>query len=208
MPGRLTRLVVCSAIVASLGACGGGDDKDDRTAAECAAYPPAATSPYILPWTVGHSYVARPHIARNAPPIYAIDVPMPIGTDILAIRAGTVIGVRESNVDGDNRPGFENWVFVRHEDNSIGAYIHLTNMGAVVQEGDTVQPGSLIGRSGHTGESTEPHLHFDVRPSCNGQPCPSLPADAVPINFRNAQPGSGDLTCGLRNGVTYTALPF
>jgi murein DD-endopeptidase MepM/ murein hydrolase activator NlpD len=195
-------------MLATLGACGGSGDGDTRTAEECSAYPAAATSPHILPWTVGHRYVARPHIARNAPPIYAIDVPMPIGTEILAIRAGVVIGVNESNVDGDNQPGHENWVFVRHEDNSIGAYIHLTNLGALVAEGDTVAQGSVIGLSGHTGDSTEPHLHFDVRPSCAGQPCPTLPAESVPLNFRNAQPQSGDLTCGLRNGVAYTALAF
>jgi murein DD-endopeptidase MepM/ murein hydrolase activator NlpD len=192
----------------ALSACGGGGEKDDRTAEECAVYPLASSSPYVLPWTVGHSYRAILHLTRGAPPLYAIDVPMPIGTEILAARAGTVIGVNESNVDGDNRPGRENWVFVRHEDNTVGAYIHLTNLGALVEEGDTITQGSLIGLSGHTGESTEPHLHFDVRPSCDGQPCAALPTDSVPLNFRNAQPQSGDLACGLRNGVTYTALPF
>ncbi|WP_268894928.1 M23 family metallopeptidase [Steroidobacter agaridevorans] len=138
---------------------------------------------------------------------YAIDVPMPIGTDILAIRAGVVIGVIENYVDGDNTPGHENWVFVRHEDNTVAAYAHLTNMGAVVEVGESVAQGALIGWSGHTGNSTEPHLHFDVRPAClGGLPCTSLPSETVPLNFRNAQPSRGDLSCGLRAGVSYTAL--
>jgi len=208
MPVQRWWFAACCVLVTSLSGCGGGDETDDRAASECTAYPPATGSPYILPWTVGHSYKAVPHIARNAAPIYAIDVPMPIGTQILAIRGGLVIGVIESNIDGDNRPGHENWIFVLHDDNSIGGYAHLTNMGALVDEGATISQGQLIGLSGHTGDSTEPHLHFDVRPSCGGQRCATLPPDAVPLNFRNAQPQSGDLTCGLRNGVSYTALPF
>ena len=199
--------IVWIAVTACLCACGGGED-DSRTPDECTAYPVASTSPYILPWTVGHRYEARPHFVRNDPPVYAMDVIMPIGTQILAMRAGLVIGVRESYVDGDNTIGHENWVFVLHEDNSIGSYIHLTQMGALVEEGATVAQGSLIGLSGHTGESTQPHLHVDVRPSCNGLRCATLPAESLPLNFRNAQPQSGDLTCGLRNGVSYTALPF
>jgi murein DD-endopeptidase MepM/ murein hydrolase activator NlpD len=202
---RLLRLCSFVASGCLLSAC----DGDDEKSYDCSVFPPAQSSPYILPWHVGHTYVARPHAARETTPMrYAIDVPMPIGTDILASRAGVVIFVRENYVDGDNTPGHENLVFVRHEDNTIGYYAHFTNMGAVVEVGESVAQGALIGLSGHTGESTEPHLHFDVRPAClGGQPCASLPSETVPLNFSNAQPSRGDLSCGLRAGVSYTALP-
>ncbi|WP_275129242.1 M23 family metallopeptidase [Steroidobacter cummioxidans] len=206
MHGRLW-LRICSLVASGclLSACWGGDDEKSY---DCSVFPPAQSSAYILPWHVGQTYVARPHAAREASPTrYAIDVPMPIGTHILASRAGVVIGVIENYVDGDNTLGHENWVFVRHEDNTVGAYAHLTNMGAMVEEGESVAQGALIGLSGHTGNSTQPHLHFDVRPACpGGQPCASLPSDTVPLNFRNAQPSRGDLSCGLRAGVSYTAL--
>jgi len=198
-------LRLCSLVVSGclLSAC-----NDDEQSYDCSVFPPAESSPYILPWHVGQTYVARPHAARETTPMrYAVDVPMPIGTDVLASRAGVVMFVRENYVDGDNTPGHENLVFVRHEDNTIGYYAHFTNMGAVVEVGESVAQGALIGLSGHTGESTEPHLHFDVRPAClGGQPCAVPPPETVPLNFSNAQPSRGDLSCGLRAGVSYTAL--
>jgi murein DD-endopeptidase MepM/ murein hydrolase activator NlpD len=133
---------------------------------------------------------------------------MPIGTDILAIRAGEVIALRESFVDFDNAEDHYNYALVRHQDNTVASYIHLTNMGALVDVGASVQQGAVIGLSGHTGGSTEPHLHFDVRPACGGQPCAGLPLETVPLNFRNAQPGGEQLSCGLRAGVSYTALAY
>jgi murein DD-endopeptidase MepM/ murein hydrolase activator NlpD len=42
-------------------------------------------------------------------------------------------------------------------------YYHLEKEGVLVQEGDTVKTGQPIGRSGHTGYSAFPHLHFEVQ---------------------------------------------
>jgi murein DD-endopeptidase MepM/ murein hydrolase activator NlpD len=192
---------LCTMIAAScmLSACG----DDSGRSYDCSVFPPSQSSAYILPWHIGHTYVASPHAARESgPQQYAIDVPMPIGTEILAIRAGVVIELRESFVDYDNAADHFNFVLVRHEDNTVASYIHLTHMGALVDVGASVEQGAVIGLSGHTGSSTEPHLHFDLRPASG------LPFETVPLNFRNAQTSGGDLSCGLRLGVRYTALPY
>jgi murein DD-endopeptidase MepM/ murein hydrolase activator NlpD len=166
---------------------------------DCPVFPPAASFPYILPWQIGESRVANPHIARgdSGTQRYAIDVPMPIGTQVFAIRSGV------------------NFVLVRHDDGTVARYAHLTFMGTIVQLGDGVAQGQLIALSGNTGRSTAPHLHFDVTTDCCTPNPDGLPiGQSVPLNFRNAEavPGTGDgmtdLSCGLRPGVSYTALPF
>ena len=78
---------------------------------------------------------------------------MPVGTDILAMRAGLVVRVEESYYDGDHVPGHENHVNVQHENGTVARYAHLTNLGALVQVGDLVQQGQPIGLSGDTGNS-------------------------------------------------------
>jgi len=205
--GSCVRMLIVACC--TLGACGGEDGDDSNRSYECSVFPRAQSSQYILPWHVGHSYKARPHAARESgPQQYAIDVPTPIGTEILAISAGVVTELRESFVDFDNAQDHFNYLLVRHQDNTVASYIHLTHMGALVEVGAFVEQGAVIGLSGHTGASTEPHLHFDVRPACSAQTCAGLALETVPINFRNAQASSGDLSCGLLSGVSYTALPY
>ena len=140
---------------------------------------------------------------------------LPIGTQVFAIRSGAVIDVTDSFTDGDNTGAHVNFVLVRHDDGTVARYAHLTFMGAIVQLGDGVAQGQLIALSGNTGRSTAPHLHFDVTTDCCTPNPDGLPiGQSIPLNFRNAEavPGTGggitDLSCGLRPGVAYTALPF
>jgi hypothetical protein len=193
-----------------LAACGGGDGDGGGglVAGNCPEFAPVAESPYRLPWQVGHSYVVNPHLARESGvERYAIDVPMPIGTDVLAMRAGTVVRVDESYFDGDNQPGHENRVMVEHADGTVARYVHLTHDGVLVGIGDVVSQGQRLGLSGHTGNSSEPHLHFDVTRSCCASPpnYNELPfGETLPLTFRNASP---DSSCGLFFSVRYTAGP-
>jgi peptidase M23-like protein len=199
-----------AAVLLWIAACGGGDggSGNQQARADCSVFPSVAASPYRLPWTVGQTWPANPHWVRDiSVQRYAIDVPMPIGTDVLAMRAGKVVRVEESYFDGDNVFGHENHVFVEHEDGTVARYFHLTNLGALVQVGDAVTQGQRIGLSGHTGNSSGPHLHMDVTRSCCTIPpnYNELPAgETLPLTFRNASP---DSSCGLQPGVQYTALP-
>jgi murein DD-endopeptidase MepM/ murein hydrolase activator NlpD len=193
-----------------LAGCGGGsgDGDDVEIPQDCSAFSPAADSAYRLPWHVGHTYEADPHLWRDSSvQRYAVDVDMPIGTEVLAMRAGTVVRVQESFFDGDNLLGHENQVYVQHDDGTVARYFHLTNLGALVQVGDTVTQGQRIALSGNTGNSSGPHLHFDVTRACCTVPPQynDLPAgETLPLTFRNATP---DSSCGLRFNVRYTAQP-
>src|SRR5262245_60159425 len=116
---RLQRTVTCCLTTAWLAGCADGG----YTAYDCSVFPPAATSPYVLPWMIGTTYRALPHAARSTnAQKYAVDVPMPIGTPILASRDGIVVRVEESFVDGDNVPLHENYIFVEHEDGTVARY--------------------------------------------------------------------------------------
>ena len=138
---------------------------------------------------------------------YAIDIDMPTGTPVLAIRGGVVVAVEERFSDSDHAVYHENWVMVRHADNTVARYIHLTQNGALVNIDDVVVQGQTVGLSGNSGDSNGPHLHFDVQtcgpnlpPGYNNQPC----GMTVPLSFRNTERQS----CGLEAGRTYEALPF
>lgn len=83
-----------------------------------------------------------------------IDFPVPEGTKVHAIKAGTVEKVEKH--DGGTGPG--NWVLIDHGDGEKSAYLHLSKIS--VKAGESVQPGTKLGRSGSTGASS-PHLHFN-----------------------------------------------
>ena len=55
-----------------------------------------------------------------------------------------------------------NYVTIGHDDGSQAVYVHLQMNGALVELGDWVTTGEVIGLSGNTGFSTGPHLHFKV----------------------------------------------
>ena len=122
---------------------------------------------YGLPYEEGKSYYlvqgyfsALTHRERAA-----LDFKMKRGTRICAARDGVVVRVKE---DGDRgglkkkyRP-YGNYVIIQHADSSRAGYWHLKKDGALVNVGDTVSKGQVIGLSGKTGYSFTPHLHFLV----------------------------------------------
>lgn len=88
-----------------------------------------------------------------------IDVAAPEGTPIRAADSGTV---RQAGWMG----GYGNYTCIQHTATLSTCYAHQSSIG--VSSGASVSKGELIGRSGNTGNSTGPHLHFEVRVS--GQP--------------------------------------
>jgi murein DD-endopeptidase MepM/ murein hydrolase activator NlpD len=103
---------------------------------------------------------------------YAIDFKMNVGQEVCAIRDGIVISTKENSDKGGRNKKYindANLIIIAHKDGTFAQYIHLKKEGVLVAKGDSVSKGQVIGYSGNTGMSTEPHLHFAVyKPSTNG----------------------------------------
>ncbi|MFE9367464.1 LysM peptidoglycan-binding domain-containing M23 family metallopeptidase [Streptomyces sp. NPDC006978] len=90
------------------------------------------------------------------------------GTSVRSIGPGTVVSAGWSGSYG-------NEVVIQHEDGMYSQYAHLSFLE--VSAGQTVTGGQQIGLSGTTGNSTGPHLHFEVRTG------PSYGSDVDPIAY-------------------------
>lgn len=103
----------------------------------------------------------------------ALDFAAPIGTPVLAARSGIVLqvetGFREQGTDAARDASRANYIRILHDDGSMALYGHLAPNGAMVVVGQQVEAGERIGRSGNTGYSTAPHLHFVVQVNRGGQ---------------------------------------
>lgn len=84
-----------------------------------------------------------------------IDIEAPIGTPVLSSKDGLVV------YSGYSPIGYGNTIKVDHQGGLESVYGHLDSLHVSV--GDRVQKGQLIGTVGDTGNSTGPHLHFEVR---------------------------------------------
>ncbi len=84
---------------------------------------------------------------------YGIDIANAIGTPIYAVTDGVV-------EDAGPASGFGLWVVLRHPDGSSSVYGHVNRMFVTV--GEKVGAGQQIAEIGNRGESTGPHLHFEV----------------------------------------------
>lgn len=96
----------------------------------------------------------------------SLDFKMNPGSKICAARGGIIIATKEdSDVGGLNSSYLNegNHIIIRHDDGSVAMYWHLQKDGVLVNTGDTVTKGQLIGYSGNTGYSAFPHLHFQVQ---------------------------------------------
>ena len=122
---------------------------------------------YSLPFQEGNSHLlvqgyfgVFSHKERAA-----LDFKMKRGTNILAVRDGVVLRVKEDGSKGGWSRKFRsqgNNIVIQHNDNSRSGYWHLKKDGALVKVGDTVKQGQVIGLSGKTGYAAIPHLHFIV----------------------------------------------
>ncbi len=140
---------------------------------------------YLLPFPIGITV----HVLQgnNGPwghtkkLAYAYDFQVPIGSDVCAARSGTVVKTEARFLDGNRTPGQENFIFIDHGDQSFSRYYHLTKDGVLVKVGDHIQAGDKIGKSGNTGASAGPHLHFDVT-----EECPAWGCQTIPVVFSNS----------------------
>jgi murein DD-endopeptidase MepM/ murein hydrolase activator NlpD len=89
-----------------------------------------------------------------------LDLAAPEGTDVFAAADGEVA---ETGSD----PVYGNYVIVRHRDDWVSLYGHLSFTAVVLRQ--ELRSGNLIGRVGSTGQSTGPHLHFELRKNGRAQ---------------------------------------
>lgn len=119
--------------------------------------------------------------------IYAIDIVMPVGTTITAVRDGIVMDVEEDfNRGGTDQEKFAdkaNHVRVLHDDGTMALYAHLDLASVRVRAGARVRAGQALARSGNTGFSSGPHLHFALQQN--------LGLRMVSLPFRFYLPGGG-----------------
>lgn len=85
---------------------------------------------------------------------HGLDIANYSGTEILAAGKGTVI---ETGYDYS----FGRYIIIDHGYNFVTRYAHLSKIN--VDEDEQVEKGQAIGLMGNTGESTGPHLHFEIR---------------------------------------------
>ncbi|MEK0364374.1 M23 family metallopeptidase [Pseudomonas sp. CBC3] len=138
---------------------------------------------YALPWKGGPFRISQGvggDFSHNSPKgRFAVDIAMPVGTPIVAARAGTVVKIR--NDQHGRRPDpAGNYVRILHDDGTHSAYLHLKRGSVQVKAGQRVKIGSLLGQSGNTGRSTGPHLHFVVQKNIGDS--------LVSVPFRFTQP--------------------
>jgi len=135
----------------------------------------------------------------------AYDFEMPVGTPVIAARAGVVMKVRADLPDDGKTPqsGQHNHIMIRHEDGTVAFYAHLKQNSLYVDVGDRVSQGQVIAHSGNSGNTQGmPHLHFGVYETWS-----AMEGFDVPVNFRNAE-GTLDPRGGLRPGGYFKGLPY
>lgn len=145
----------------------------------------------LLAAVSGCAHSSRPHVVQGAPPaeprIWPVDHPNPLITSEFGARRSTGTGqtrthkgldiavpmrtpvlatagglVTFSGVQGD----YGHLIVIEHDPTWATAYAHLSER--LVQRGQRVHRGQMIGRVGRSGNATGPHLHYEVRR--NGQP--------------------------------------
>ena len=87
------------------------------------------------------------------------DFAVPNGTPVKAVHKGTVVKAGPNGAgDGSS---YGNAVVIKHDNNTYSQYAHLSKVK--VKAGQQVKTGQQIGESGSTGNSSGPHLHFEIR---------------------------------------------
>jgi len=152
-----------------------------------------APGPYRVPFAISNDYPvtqAYPKVVTHTGPesYYAVDMAMPIGTDIFAARAGIVFDIASNNyragLDVELDGPSANVVRILHDDGTYAIYAHLNTNTIRVRPGDKVERGEYIADSGNTGFSSGPHLHFAVVRNVG------LRVESVPVTFIGANSDS------------------
>ncbi|ELY58767.1 M23 family metallopeptidase [Natronolimnohabitans innermongolicus] len=110
---------------------------------------------------------------------------------VLAPADGVVVDVLDTDLEPSRGGGFAhplkrdipgNYVTIQHAPDEYSCLAHLVPGSVAVEPGERVERGQRVGRCGHTGNSSEPHLHFQVQ----DHPVFGLAA-GIPLRFANVE---------------------
>ncbi len=126
---------------------------------------PASSTIYAVSPENIRGYYAQPlagRLSQGLHDVNAVDMSAPKGSTVHAAAKGIVIVAMDN---GGYNGGYGNYIVILHPNGTQTLYAHLsqvtTTLGAMVHQGEP------IALSGNTGESTGPHLHFEVRGATN-----------------------------------------
>lgn len=118
----------------------------------------------IWPMPYPNCYISAYYPAySDGSPHHGIDICVSGGTEgknIVAAQSGKVI------TSGTGHWSMGNYIIIDHGNGLFTAYYHCSAL--LVSQGQMVKQGQVIARAGHTGNTTGPHLHFEVRVNKNG----------------------------------------
>ncbi|WP_031147813.1 M23 family metallopeptidase [Streptomyces erythrochromogenes] len=103
----------------------------------------------------GGSMWARKHSGQ--------DFAVPVGTPVNAAAGGVVVKAGPNG--GGDGPAYGNAIVIKHANNTYSQYAHLSKIQ--VKVGQKVSVKQRIALSGNTGNSSGPHLHFEIRTTPN-----------------------------------------
>lgn len=96
-----------------------------------------------------------------------------------------------------------NYVTIDHENGEFSFYAHLSENTICVKKGERIKQGTIIGKVGNTGNSTDPHLHFQL------MDCPNmLEANGLPIMFQNINYNSINFNLTEANSLVFSDLLY
>ncbi|MFR9750237.1 peptidoglycan DD-metalloendopeptidase family protein [Nocardia sp. 004] len=137
-----------------------------------------------------------------------IDLAAPAGTPIFSVSDGRVVAAGPAS-------GFGSWIVIDSVDSNgrsySAVYGHMWSYGVLVRAGDRVRAGQHIGMVGSGGESSGPHLHFEIVPGgrfTGGRPIDPVPwLDGAPTpDVGGAHAYSSDPRCRRGFGTAGGAL--
>lgn len=96
--------------------------------------------------------------AGSRPTHQGVDISMNSNTNVYAAAAGTVTTAANSNAT----TGYGSQIVITHPGGQTTRYAHLVYGSVTLKVGSTVPRGAVLGRVGSTGNSTGPHLHFEI----------------------------------------------
>ncbi len=123
----------------------------------CCSYHPNIFSAPCVNWShqISSAYGSRQNPLDTSQEQHkGIDIAVPLNTEIYAVQSGTVLSVETLD------SGYGYHIIIAHQNAFQSLYAHCSKL--LVSKGDTVKKGELIAKSGSTGDSTGPHLHFEL----------------------------------------------